>query len=189
MTTPINQLRSLLDESGQQGQLPQGTQPLSGVPHPIPLNPTSNATWLADPHGQTTRPFGASGRTPEHQRQAGQAQQQPLQLSPTSTKPLTLQPFDKADWDIWAGAERPIDSEPLVSYDVAALGFDETSIATVLVDANGIEIYLTSEEVDNQVESWYELEVEWPDSQAIIAQMSQPLTPAMLRRFMFVKVN
>ena len=104
--------------------------------------------------------------------------------------PINLVPFDTADWYAWSGAEKPPDSDPLINYDVKVLGFpDDLNIATVIVDATGIEVYVCSEETLNQAETWYENATPWPDNKAVIAQMSQPITPQMLRRFNFVKVS
>lgn len=103
---------------------------------------------------------------------------------------IELKPFNADDWSLWSGAEPPPDSEPLINYEVKAQGFpDDQCLATILVDATGIDIYLFTEDTLGQVECWYELPVEWPAGKAIIDQMSQPITPNLLRRYGFIKVS
>lgn len=103
---------------------------------------------------------------------------------------IELKPFDKADWDCWNGAEMPPDSEPLINPEVKAQGFpNDQCLATIIMDATGIEIYLFTEDTMGEAECWYELPVDWPAGKAIIDQMNQPITPNMLRHHGFIKVS
>ncbi len=105
------------------------------------------------------------------------------------TKPLDLQPFSESDWYIWAGADQPPDSQPLVDYDVQIAGFGiELSVATVVVDATGIEVHVYSQEMDNDTELFYELEMPWPACRQTAQRLQQPITPLLLKQNGFIKV-
>lgn len=105
-----------------------------------------------------------------------------------NARPIELKPFDADDWDAWGGAERPEDSEPLISQ-VKVQGFPEADLATIIMDATGIDVYLFSEEPMCDVECWYEHEIPWPKGKPIIDLMYQPITPQMLKQYGFIKVN
>lgn len=73
---------------------------------------------------------------------------------------MELKPFDKSDWEAFAGAERSTTGEePVIAYGIAVTDMPGVE-AIVIADATGVQVFFYDEEGANVGVSGYELQNE-----------------------------